>query len=261
MTTAGDEDTALATWAEGHIFDDAPFEDVSHRVPGFTDQDAYRLRAELVRRRCVAGDALAGYKVAGSSRAIRTDEHVEGPIVGCVMRSRVWTEAEPIHFAAPKIAIEAEIGVLLKRDLCGPGVTLLDAAAAVDCVFPAFEILSMQGGKRPSHQARILASNFRGGFVFGGPPTSINGIDLRLEGMALSINGELRGSATGVEVLGHPLAALPLIANTLASSGGALAAGMIVMTGSMLANMPVKPGDEIEAAFSRLGRIAIHFSR
>ena len=253
-------DSELVDWAAAQIFGDASFEDVAERVPGFTDADAYRVRAELVRRQCGSGDLLAGYKVAGSSRAIRADEHVEGPIVGCILRSRVFDAAEPIRFAAPKMAIEAEIGVLMKRDLVGPGVTLLDACAAVECVFPAFEILPMAGGKRPSHQARILASNFRGGFVFGGPPSSIHGIDLRLEGLALSINGEAKGSATGVEVLGHPLAALPLIANTLADSGESLKAGMVVMTGSLLANAPVKPGDHVEESFSRLGHIAIRFA-
>lgn len=250
----------LVEWAEGQIFGGAPFEDVTSRVPGFTDVDAYRLRAELVRRRVSTGDVLAGYKVAGSSRAIRAEEHVEGPIVGCVMRSRVWPESEPISIDAPKMAIEAEIGVLMKRDLAGQGVTLLDACGAVDCVFPAFEILSFAGGPRPSHQARILASNFRGGFILGGPPAPVHDTDLRLEGMALSINGEPRGSATGVEVLGNPLNALPLIANTLADCGEALKAGMIVMTGSLLANTPVRPGDRVEASFSRLGRIAARFA-
>jgi 2-keto-4-pentenoate hydratase len=251
----------LIDWAERQIFGGAPFEDVLKRSPEFSDADAYRLRAELVRRRCAGRrDAVAGYKVAGSSLAIRADEHVEGPIVGCVMRSRLMSGAEPLLFQAPKVAIEAEIGVLLKRDLQGPGVTLLEAIAAVEVVFPAFEILAMQPGPRPSHQARIIASNFRGGFVLGEQPTRLHGIDLRLEGMALSINGEPRGSATGVEVLGHPLRALPLVANTLADSGERLKAGMIVMTGSLLANTSVHPGDRVEAAFSRLGRLSVKFA-
>ncbi len=250
----------LVDWAERQVFGGAPFEEVLSRAPGFTDADAYRVRAELIRRRVAAGDALAGYKVAGSSLAVRADEHVEGPIVGCVMRSRIRPESEAIAFTAGRMAIEAEIGVLLKRDLAGPNATLLDAFAAADCVFPAFEILAFPGGPRPSHPSRILASNFRGGYVLGGPPTPVHGIDLRLEGVALSINGEPLGSATGVEVLGNPMNALPLIANTLADSGQRLKAGMIVMTGSLLANAPVKPGDRVEAAFSRLGRIAVRFS-
>ncbi len=253
-------DEKLVDWAERQIFGGAPSEDLLQRLPGASDADAYRLRGALVRRRCAAGEALAGYKVAGSNVLVRTDEHVEGPIVGCVMRSRLLPEAEPIVFTAPKVAIEAEIGVLMKRDLQGPGVTLLDAQAAIEAYFPAFEILALGGGPRPSHQARILASNFRGAFVTGGPFTAPHGIDLRLEGMALSINGEPRGSATGVEVLGHPLHALPLIANTLADSGEKLEAGMIVMTGSILANMPVKAGDRVAADFSRLGRIAVRFA-
>jgi 2-oxo-3-hexenedioate decarboxylase len=249
----------LVDWLEAQIFGAAPFVDVRSRLPEFSDQDAYQARAELVRRRIAGGDSLAGYKVAGSSIAVRQEEHVDGPIVGCIMRSRVMPVG-PLRPIAEKMAIEAEIGVLLKKDLVGPGVTLIDAYAAAEALFPAFEMLALRGGPRPSHQARIVASNFAGAFVFGGPPRPLHGIDLRTEGATISVNGEPRGSATAIEVLGQPLNALPLVANTLAASGQSLKAGMVVMTGSILANTAVRPGDCVEASFSTLGCIAMRLS-
>jgi len=254
------ERARLADWLEPQIFGAAPFSDVLAQAPDLGEADAYRIRAELVARRCAAGDALAGYKVAGSSRAIRADEHVEGPLVGCIMRSRTRLEADPIRAAGARLAIEPEVGVMLKRDLVGPGVTVLDAIAATEAVFPAFEILSLRGGPRPSHQARIVASNFSGLFVFGGPMTKPHGIDLRVEGMVLYVNGEPRGSACGVEVLGDPVSAIALVANTLALSEQSLTAGMVIMTGSFLANTPIAAGDRAEASFTRLGTIATAFA-
>ncbi len=254
-------DGELIDWLEARIFGDAPFQDVRDCWPGFGDRDAYVARARLVARRVACGDRLAGYKVAGSSLAVRKDEHVEGPIVGCVMASRVASNPEAVPALDGRMAIEGEIAVLMKRDLVGPGVTLVDAYAATEALFPAFELLALRPGPKPSHPARIVASNFAGAFVFGGPFRSPYGLDLRKEGMALHVNGAFRGSATGIEVLGHPLAALPLVANTLAASGECLKAGMIVMTGSICANVAVAPGDSIEATFSSLGRVAMRLSR
>lgn len=250
----------LVDWLERQVFGDAPFVDARHQFPDLSDAEAYRARAELVRRRLAAGESLAGYKVAGSNLIVRADEHVDGPIVGCILGSRVMPALEPLRMAAPKLMIEPEVGVLLKRDLAGPGVTLLEAIAAVEGVFPAFEVLASRGGPRPSHQARIVASNFAGGFVFGGPLTHLHGLDLRTEGVVLSVNGEVRGSATAIEVLGDPLRALPLVANTLADCGECLKAGMVVMTGSILPNVPVRPGDAVRADFTRLGSLAVRFA-
>ncbi|HEX7053157.1 MAG TPA: fumarylacetoacetate hydrolase family protein [Burkholderiales bacterium] len=245
----------LLDWLEAQIFGGAPFEDVVGRVPDFSDDQAYAARAELVRRRVAAGDALAGYKVAGSSLAVRKDEHVEGPIMGCIMRSRVLGERVPA--IAGRRAIEAEIGVLVGKDLSGPGVNLIDAHAAVEGAFPAFEILSMREGPRPSHPARIVASNFAGAFAFGETLKPLHGLDLRSEGVVLSVNGEVRGSATAIEVLGHPLRAVAFVANQLARVGQSLRAGMVVMTGSILANAAVAAADRVEARFSRLGDLSI----
>jgi 2-keto-4-pentenoate hydratase len=253
--------SALIDWLEARIFGDTPFQDVRDRWPDFGDKDAYAARARLVARRIAGGDRLVGYKVAGSSVAVRKDEHVEGPIVGCVMASRVVSNPEAVATLGGRMAIEGEIAVLVKRDLVGPGVTLIDAYAATEAIFPAFELLSLRPGPKPSHPDRIVASNFAGAFVFGGPLRSPHGIDLQAEGMVLHVNGTYRGSASGIEVLGHPLAALPLVANTLATCGESLKAGMVVMTGSICPNVAVTPGDSIEATFSSLGRIAMRLSR
>ncbi|GAA4336519.1 fumarylacetoacetate hydrolase family protein [Pigmentiphaga soli] len=252
-------DDPLVDWLDAQLSGQSPWRDILDLHPAFGERDAYRLRTALVRRRCAGGDRLAGYKVAGSNLAVRKEEHVEGPIVGCVMASCVQDEQAEVAYTAARMAIEAEIAVLLKRDLQGPGLTLLDAWSAVEAVFPAFEVLAFRDGPRPSHQARILASNFNGRYVFGGPLRAPHGLDLRAEGVSVSVNGRPVASGTGTEVLGNPLAALALVANTMASYGEALRAGMIVMSGSLTPNVPVAPGDRVDAGFSRLGRIGVRF--
>jgi 2-keto-4-pentenoate hydratase len=106
----------------------------------------------------------------------------------------------------------------------------------------------------------IAIHKSNGGIVLGGPMTSPYGIDLRLEGMVISINGEVRGSATGVEVLGDPLSLVAIIANKIGQYGGTLKAGMVLMTGSIVTAMPVAPGDHLLVEFTRLGKLAVRFS-
>jgi len=255
-------DESLVDWLEAQVFagGDAPA-DVIERAPDMTPGEAYAVRHALVQRRAAQGDRHIGYKVGGASRTIRAQEHVDGPMVGCLIQSGAFAETRPIAIGGyARANIEAEIGVLIGSTLAGPGVTLRDVFPAVDAVFPAFELIRNRSAAKRSTPMRILSSNFTGGIVMGGPLTSPRGIDLRLEGMVLTLNGEVQGSATGVEVLGNPLEAVAIVANTIAGFGARLEAGMVVMTGSFLGNLKVKPGDAVRASFTRLGTVSATFS-
>ena len=258
------EDThkAVLDWLEAQIFDGGPAGDVLEKIPGLTVVDAYRMRDALMQRRIAKGDRHIGYKVAGASRAIQVTEHVEGPMVGCLMQSGLYAETAPIALGTyTRVIVESEVAVLLKHDLAGPGIGLTDVLLATAGLFPAIEVVASRGerGKR-SHQMRIIGSKFTGGgIVIGGPMSLPHGIDLRLEGMVISINGEARGSATGVEVMGNPINAVALVANTIAAYGAKLAAGMLIMTGSFMGNLPVAPGDEVRVEFTRLGSVSARF--
>ncbi len=253
---------AVLDWLEAQIFDNGPAGDVLEKVPELSVVDAYRLRDALMKRRVARGDRHIGYKVAGASRAIQVTEHVEGPMVGCLMHSGLYAEAAPIAIGSyNRVIVESEVAVLLQRDLAGPGVGISDVLLATAGLFPAIEVVASRGerGNR-SHPMRIIGSKFTGGgIVIGGPMSLPHGIDLRLEGMVISINSEVRGSATGVEVMGNPLNAVALVANTIAAYGAKLDAGMLIMTGSFMGNLPVAAGDELRVEFTRLGSVTARF--
>lgn len=86
------------------------------------------------------------------------------------------------------------------------------------------------------------------------------GIDLRVEGAILRVNGEVRGSATAVEVLGDPINAVVFIANKVWELGWALKAGMVLMTGAIVPSLAVEPGDEIQVDFTRLGQVRVRLT-
>lgn len=255
------EKYVLLDWIENELFGASTGIDVAKHAPALTAEDAYRIRADLVRRRVAKGDAHVGYKVGGASRVIRDEEDVHEQLIGCLMRSGLVENGGTIAYgAAAKVVVEAEVAVMLKRDLQGPGISILDVMTSVEGYFPAIEIIPSARNARRSDQARILGAKFTGGIVLGAPMTAPHGIDLRLEGAVLSVNGEPKGSATGVVVLGNPLNAVAMVANRLAEYQDRLRAGMVIMTGSFLGNIPVLPGDVVEAAFTRLGLATVRIS-
>lgn len=255
-------DAELVEWLDEQVTGKKPFVDILEIAPELTHDDAYRLQLALMRRKVERGDRHIGYKAAYTSRAMQQDRGVPGPIIGCLMQSGWFEEGKPVALSRDvQTMVEPEIAVLLKRDLKGPGVTAGQALAAIDGVFPAVELAEQSlGGTKRSRQMGIAIHKSNGGIVVGGPMTSPHGIDLRLEGMVISINGEVRGSATAVEVLGDPLSLVAIIANKIGQYGGTLEAGMVLMTGSIVTAMPVAPGDDLLIEFTRLGKLAVRFS-
>jgi 2-keto-4-pentenoate hydratase len=247
---------ALLDWLEHHIFDTPRCPDVLERQPDVTVADAYRLRAALVERRIAKGDRLLGYKVAGSSRSLRADEHIEGQITGCLMASNFYEDGATVPAGGySRLAMEGEITVLMKHALRGPNVGLTDVLRAAAGAYASIELIaSNRSGS--SLQTRIIDGKFSGAYVLGRKLVALDGIDLRLEGMVAYRNGAAMGSATGIEVMSNPLNAVAFVANNLAEVGLQLEPGMLVMTGSLLANLPGAPGERYTMDFTRLGSVS-----
>ena len=247
---------------EAEVFQQANNHAILQHIAALTIRDVYCLRAVIVERLVERGDRLVGYKAAGSSAAVRRDEHVEGPLVGCILGSRIISENDLIEIGSlRRMAVEGEIAVSMKCDLEGPGVNDIDVMSAVGAVFPAIEILAFKDAAAPSIQKRILGSNFTGKFILGQSLSPAGIGNLQNEGMSLHINGQLRGSGTGAEIMGHPFNSVMMIANTLAVSGQKLRAGMVVLTGSVLPNISVAAGDLVSVQFTRLGRLRARFTQ
>jgi 2-oxo-3-hexenedioate decarboxylase/2-keto-4-pentenoate hydratase len=73
------------------------------------------------------------------------------------------------------------------------------------------------------------------------------------------INDALAGEGTGADVLGHPLHALTWLANHLAARGDGLEAGQIVLTGSLVKTVWLKPGDRVRMELDGLGTVEAGF--
>ena len=75
----------------------------------------------------------------------------------------------------------------------------------------------------------------------------------------MTINGAEVGTGSGGDILGHPLEALPWLANTLAARDRYLKAGDFVLLGSVVETRWAANGDRIEVEIDGLGRAACAF--
>ena len=108
------------------------------------------------------------------------------------------------------------------------------------------------------HFFSLVADNaWNAGVVLGPEIADWRGVDLGAGRGEMTINGESAGEGYGRDVLGHPLDALAWLANALAERGRSLAAGMIVMTGSIVSTKFLNPGDEAAFTFEGLGQIGL----
>lgn len=247
----------LAAYTDGH-----PVEPLSEKYVGLTLDDAYEIQLLQIRERLAAGRTVKGHKVGLTSAAMQRQLGVDQPDFGHLLDDMFHLEHVPIAAGAylqPKI--EPEIAFVLARPLRGPGVTAAEAAAAVDVVLPALEIIDSRVRDWKIGILDTIADNASsGGVVLGSRPTRLADVDLRLTGCTLHVRGQLAATGAGGAVLGSPLNALVWLANTLGERGVGLEAGHVVLPGSVCAAVPVAPGDGVTATFAGLGSVTARFA-
>ncbi|MDX3102634.1 2-keto-4-pentenoate hydratase [Nonomuraea angiospora] len=121
------------------------------------------------------GARIVGHKVGLTSAVMRRQLGVDQPDYGHLLDGMAYMDGAPIdaaRFLQPRV--EPEIAFALKRPPAGPGVTAATAAAAVDFVLPALEIIDSRIADWKITLADTIADNASsGGFVLGNRPTPL----------------------------------------------------------------------------------------
>jgi 2-keto-4-pentenoate hydratase len=212
---------------------------------------AYAVQLGLIERRCAAGERQIGWKVGLTAPAIQRQFGFHEPVFGCVLDSEPSGHVfAPADLIAP--GFENELCMRLRVGLSGI-VTLDEARAAIDVVYPALEIIETRG-PFTEQIALALADNAQQKTVILGTPAALPA-DLMTIEARVSINGESVATGTGDAVLGNPLNSIVWLAGKLGAYGRSLKAGEVVMTGSFTRQFPIAPGDTIETVFSGLGAV------
>jgi 2-keto-4-pentenoate hydratase len=216
--------------------------------------EAYRIQLTLIDRRCAAGERQIGWKVGLTSKAIQQQFGFHEPAFGCILETRPSSHV----FAAGELispGFETEICVRLGHPLVGE-VSPEQVRAAVAVVHPSFEITETRGD--PGQIALMLADNAQQRSVILGAPVALTPA-LRLDQVEarVELNGSVVATGMGAAVLDHPLNSVAWLARKLGEYGRSLRAGEVVMTGSLVRQFPLAPGDRAWASFSGLGTVEV----
>lgn len=230
--------------------------------------DAYRIQREWVRRKCASGDAIIGWKIGLTSKAMQAALQIDIPDSGYLLRSMMFHPGASIprdRFIQPRV--EAEIAFVMKAPLSGAGLTHYDILDATDYIAPALEILDTRIVRKDATTGRtrtvldtISDNAANAGVVVGQPVRNVRDVDLRWLGAIVLRDDEVEETGLGAGVLNNPTIAVSWLAERLALIGERIEAGQLVLSGSFIRPVEASPGSRIVGDFGPLGHIDCLFA-
>lgn len=214
-------------------------------------EDAYDVQLALIDRRVAAGEKHIGWKVGLTSAAIQQQFGFHEPVFGCILDTVPSGHAfAPTDLIQP--GFENELCLRIGRDLPAT-ISLDEARAAVEAVYPSLEIIETRG-PFTAQIALALADNAQQKTCVLGAPVALPG-DLEAIEAVVTVNGQEVGRGFGSAVLANPLHSVVWLAKKLAEYGRHIRTGDVVMTGSFTRQFPIAPGDRVHVSFSGIGDV------
>jgi 2-keto-4-pentenoate hydratase len=217
-----------------------------------TLDQAYRIQLGLIARRCANGERHIGWKVGLTAKPIQEQFGFHEPVFGCILESQQSGHA----FARNELispGFENEMCLQVNRDLAGD-ISISDARAAIDVVYPSLEIIETRGDLS-AQIAVALADNAQQKTIILGKPIPLGDMKLDAIEATIQINGETVATGRGDAVLGNPLNSVMWLARKLPEFGRGIRAGDLIMSGSFTRQFPIAPGDRIRADFAGIGAV------
>mgnify|MGYP001029459207 CR=1 FL=1 len=208
------------------------------------------------------GRRIVGRKIGLTSKVVQQQLGVDRPDFGALFQDMQIADGgilEPARVIQPKV--EAEVALILARDLDNADATANDVLSAAESAVAAIEIVDSRIADWRITFADTVADNGSSAFfVLGQQNKPLRGLDLYTCGMALEVNGAIASLGAGAACLGHPLNAAAWLARTLARSEEPLKAGDIVLTGALGPMVPLLRGTHVKATIGGLGSVNFHFA-
>jgi 2-keto-4-pentenoate hydratase len=226
---------------------------------------AYAIQELVHKALTAAGCGVpVGYKIGCTTQVMQAMLGIPNPCAGGVLGSKVHhARANLRHAEYRRPGVECEIAVSLADDLT-PTDHPFDVASIanhVDAVMAAIEIVDDRyDDYRQIGTPTLIADDFfHAGCVLGPPHPDWRRLDLTALAGRTVINGVLMGQGVGMDVMGHPFAAVAWLANSLAKRGRSLRRGEFVLTGSVVETRWVNSGDDVVITIDALGEVCASF--
>ena len=205
-----------------------------------------------------------GWKIAGTTQAVREKLRIDEPIYGRTFRQFAHTSPCTLqHRELLDPLVECEFFVTLAEDLPARDEpwSLDEVQAAIGTVHAGIEVAECRFPTRalPPLPAILADGAASGRYVFG------HEIANWREGLSdmpviLDVDGQPRRHGTGHDVMGDPITPLHWLAETLRGRSMSLLSGETISTGSCTGMFPVKSGAQVVAHFGDHARVEIEFA-
>jgi 2-keto-4-pentenoate hydratase len=230
--------------------------------PQEQEQRAYAVQQINVQRSLSAGRRIVGRKIGLTSPAVQKQLGVDRPDFGALLDDMAVVDGQPIdttRLLQPKV--EAEIALVLQRDLTHERHTVADLIGATAYAVAAIEVVDSRIAGWDIRFVDTVADNASSGlFVLGTQPRPLAKLDLAGARMRLLRGGEPVSEGVGAACLGNPLNAARWLADTLVRIGTPLRAGDIVLTGALGPMAGVQAGQTYTAQIEGFAPVRAIFS-
>jgi 2-oxopent-4-enoate/cis-2-oxohex-4-enoate hydratase len=213
-----------------------------------TLDDAYAVSLALLAHRRRAGEQVIGKKIGVTSKAVQDMLGVHQPDFGFLTDRMQVADASVVRIDEGLIQprAEAEIALILKSGLQGPGVTPADVLEATQGIAPCFEIVDSRIRNWDIGILDTVADNASCGvFVLGADRVDPRVVDLAALKVTVWKNGQHLSEGLGSAVQGSPLASV---------------AGEVILSGSLVPLEPARPGDQFHLVLAGVGEASIEFA-
>ncbi len=230
--------------------------------PDISIDDAYSISLRIVEKRVADGERIVGKKIGVTSKAVMNMLKVGQPDFGFLTDKMVYSQGQdmPISEQLIQARAEGELAFILKKDLCGPGITSADVLAATDYVMPCIEVVDSRIEDWRIKIEDTVADNASCGLLLlGDSAVDPREVDMSTCGMVVEKNGAIISTGAGAAVMGSPVNAVAWLANTLGEYGIALKAGEVILSGSMVPLEPVQAGDHLRVSIGGVGSASVRF--
>ena len=232
----------------------ADFRNLPAEIAPANIAQAYAAQLALVRLLVPRKGKVAGLKIATTTKVMQQLMGIDHPCGGTIFEKTVHKSPARLRLADYQhVVIECELALQLARDLPASGAPFTgpSVASAVGAAMPAFELIEDRNADyKQTSAVSIIADNcWNAGIVLGAPVAYDPAHSLTGTAGRLTIN-DSRSYDGRTE---DPLDTLAWIANLAAGQDRPLAAGMVVITGSVIPTLPIAPGDRFVFALDGLG--------
>lgn len=231
---------------------------------GETDIEmAYAIQQHNVNVELERGRRISGRKIGITAKSVQRQLNVFEPDFGALFADMEIGHGGVVpanRLIRPKV--EAEVMIVLNRDLDHDMVTFSDVLRATEFAVASLEIVDCRLKNWDIRITDTVADNGAAAmYVVGAAAKPILDVDLANCAMTLYRNGELVCEGRGEHCMGHPINAAVWLARALYKLGTPLRAGDAILTGALGPMVSAEPGDRFEARIEGLGNVTVDFAK